>query len=151
MPESRVSRTTDTPKGSRSIQLGLLVLHVFVSLGALYGGGLLSLFPDGSALGTPLEMLRYTPFPDFRIPGLILFWVIGVGHMVAGIAIMRHPARAWLLTAVMGLVLMGWIVIQVLLIRGSHGVHFLYFGLGLVICGAGVSLWPRMKSRSRRG
>lgn len=117
------------------------------------GGGygcLLSLFPDGSALGTPLEMLRYTPFPDFRIPGLILFWIIGVGHMAAGVAIMRHSAKTWLLSATMGLVLMGWIIIQILLIRGFHGIHFLYFGLGLVIFGAAVSLWPQRPTLRKR-
>lgn len=39
--------------------------------------------PDGSVFGYPVEWLRHSPFADFRIPGLVLFVVVGGGTLAA--------------------------------------------------------------------
>lgn len=57
--------------------IGLLVL---MGTGALYGGGALAWRPNGSLLGYPPAWLRFSPFSDFRIPGLVLFTIVGIGR-----------------------------------------------------------------------
>jgi len=62
---------------SRNILIGLLAM---LGLGAIGGGGALILSPSGKLLGgLPLAMLNKTPFSDFLIPGIILFFVLGPG------------------------------------------------------------------------
>ena len=58
------------------------VLQAFIGLGAIGGGSMLIIDPSGNAIGLPVEMLQGSPFPDFLIPGVFLFTVIGLGSMV---------------------------------------------------------------------
>ena len=50
----------------------LIGLHLFLALGALYGGGAMLFSPDGALLQIPLEWLRDSPFQTYLIPGLLL-------------------------------------------------------------------------------
>ena len=56
----------------------LIVLMALLSIGAFYGGTLLILYPSGSLLGIPLELLSWSIFPNYLVPGLFLFFVLGV-------------------------------------------------------------------------
>lgn len=106
------------------------ILQIFIAVGAIGGGWGLISAPDGSNLGMPLSMLETTPFPDFLIPGWILLTVVGLGTLAAGILTLsrlwRYPEAA----VIMGCVLMGWIIIQVALIRAVHWLHPTYLILG---------------------
>ncbi|MDX6210514.1 MAG: hypothetical protein QOE24_2905 [Frankiales bacterium] len=51
---------------------------------ALVCGGMLAIRPDGSLLGLPTRVLVGTPFHDWRLPGLLLGGLVGVGHLAAG-------------------------------------------------------------------
>ena len=120
------------------------VLKIVVSLllalngiGALFGGWLLIMHPDGSGLHMPLTMLRHSPFNDFFIPGMILFTVNGLTSIcVLLFLIFRVRKYAWL-TMIQGALLTGWIVIQIVMIRGVSYLHLIYGGAGilLILCG----------------
>ncbi len=56
----------------------LVALLLFLSVGALFGGGAFLLFPEGWMGMTPELMLQHSPFKNFLIPGLILFTVLGL-------------------------------------------------------------------------
>ncbi len=65
---------------SRSVTLWALMGGVvFQGLSGVYGGGALVWDPTGALLQMSLELLSGAPFADYRIPGLILFMVLGVG------------------------------------------------------------------------
>jgi len=108
------------------------VLQIFVSVGALAAGILLMLFPSGSLLHTPQDMLKDAPFGDFFFPGIILFLVNGVGQLAAAyLTVKRHP-RAGYAGAVFGIGLMIWIFVQVNMIGGRNVLQYSYFAIGVL-------------------
>ena len=115
-------------------------LEVLLSVGALVGGAMLFFSPDGAAFGMPLSLLAHTGFESFRVPGLILFVVNGVLPLVSALATWR--GRAWAASSVMlvGIALVGWILIQVVLLRSFFWpLHGGYLVLGAVLFSLGVA------------
>jgi hypothetical protein len=102
-------------------------LLLFNGIGALYGGWSLMAYPDGSNLQMPLEWLERTPFSDFLIPGIILF---------IAMLLFNHKKASWLVMA-QGVILMGWIVVQILLVQKYHPLQLILgvAGIGLIAAG----------------
>jgi hypothetical protein len=73
----------------------LFALLVLQALGGLAGGGALAAKPDGSLLKMPLSYIRDSPFPDYRIPGLLLFLVLGVFPLVVAVGLLQRRPWAW--------------------------------------------------------
>jgi hypothetical protein len=122
-------------------------LEVILAVGALAGGAMLFFYPDGSALGMPLSLLEHAGFKSFRIPGLVLFFVNGVFPLVSAIATLRRLPWAARSVMAVGVLLVGWITVQVALLRSFHApLHGTYLLLGLVIAALGLAL-----HRSTRG
>src|SRR5687768_17584017 len=90
-------------------------------LGALLVFGALNAFAGGyyglsGAEGVPTEWLEGSPFSDYYIPSLFLFFVVGGSLLFAAIAIFTRPRIADVSAAAAGLVVLGWIVVQVAMI-----------------------------------
>jgi peptidoglycan/LPS O-acetylase OafA/YrhL len=118
-------------------------LDVFVGIGALAGGGLLSLAPDGHLLGMPSKLLAGTPFPDFLVPGLILFTAIGVLPLLAAVATVRRLPIAALLAVGVGVLLVGWIAVEMVILAGPGSLAWsLYLVLGTAVLVLG-GVWLR--------
>lgn len=116
-------------------------LEVVLAAGALAGGALLFLFPDGSGFGMPLSMLEHSGFESFRIPGVILFVVNGLFPLVSAFATLRRLPWAARSVMAVGALLAGWITVQVALLRAFHApLHGTYLLLGLVIAALGLAL-----------
>src|SRR5689334_5647077 len=108
----------------------LIVLHIFLGIGALFGGGTMILSPDGSILQLPLRMLQYSPFPNFLIPGLILFVGLGVVPLITAIfLISEKPLKAaeklsiykathwsWNSSLYIGFIIIIWITVEMYMI-----------------------------------
>ncbi|QEH41455.1 hypothetical protein [Chitinophaga sp. XS-30] len=109
------------------------VLLLFNGLSAVYGGWSLMMHPDGSGLGMPLELLEGTLFPDFFIPGLVLFLVNGAFSLVVlVITLLELKNYTWLIM-VQGFLLVGWIVIQIFIVQGVDPLHIVYFSTGVLM------------------
>lgn len=117
-------------KKSKLIILG--ILQIFISIGALGGGIVLIISPDGSIMQLPAGLLEGTPFPDFLIPGLILFIINGLGHLIAGILCFMKSKYAGWSGIFFGFGLMIWVFIQVNMIGGGDPLQYTYFFLGLI-------------------
>jgi len=110
-----------------------MLLLLFNGIGAIYGGWNLMMHPDGSSIQLSPGWLEHTPFDNYLIPGIILFVVNGWFSLVAFSAvIMNLKNHAWLVIA-QGAILLGWIVIQMLLIQTVYFLH-------LVLGAAGIAL-----------
>lgn len=48
----------------------LYILHIFLGVGALAGGGSMVIDPSGDLIHMPTSMLERSPFSDFLIPGI---------------------------------------------------------------------------------
>jgi hypothetical protein len=108
-------------------------LLLFNGFGALYGGGNLMLYPDGSGFGMPLSILTHTPFHTFLIPGIILFVANGLSSIVVCAALFFNLQHSSWLVMAQGAVLAGWIVIQVILIQGLSFLHILFGIVGIML------------------
>ncbi|MCH6232851.1 hypothetical protein [Cognataquiflexum rubidum] len=73
----------------------LLVLHLFLGLGALSGGGMLVLQPDGSLLGMEPGWLAQSPFSSYLIPGLLLFIFSGLLPLFSFLGLLLKPECRW--------------------------------------------------------
>lgn len=62
----------------------LVAAELLTGGSALLCGGLLAMRPDGSLLGLPVRVLAGGPFSDWRLPGLLLGGLVGVGYLGAG-------------------------------------------------------------------
>ncbi len=74
------------------VLFGLLVVQ---GLGGIGGGGALAARPDGSLLKMPMSYLQGSPFPDYRVPGVILFLVLGIFPLVVAFGLLRGRQWAW--------------------------------------------------------
>lgn len=110
----------------------LAALTLFVGLTALAGGVELIAWPRGNpAMGLDVTALRYSPFTDFVLPGLILFVCVGLSNTAAAILALRRHPRTAPLALFAGAMITGWIVIEALLLRTAHPLQALYLALGL--------------------
>lgn len=115
----------------------VLVLLLVNGVGAIYGGWQLMRYSDGSSFKMPLYLLAHSPFIDFFIPGILLFTVNGVLSLVIFLAVILNFKNYPLLIMAQGIILTGWIVIEVAMLRGIHYLHLIFgaIGLILIICG----------------
>ena len=90
-------------------------------LGTLLGIGALSALGGGyyglcGAKGMPLELLRGSPFHDYFVPSLVLFFIVGGSLLLASVGVLvrfsfGRPAAFWA-----GWVLLFWITAQISII-----------------------------------
>ncbi|MCW5899301.1 MAG: hypothetical protein KIT10_08510 [Flavobacteriales bacterium] len=111
----------------------LFALLLFNGLTAVVAGAMLSYAPDGSLLELPLAWLDHSPFRSYRIPGLLLFSVIGLGSLVAAALVWRRHGRTGRFAQVAGSALVIWIVTQMIMLRSVLPIQLLYLGIGMAI------------------
>ena len=131
----------------KGIRIALAVIEACIGLGAIGGGIALLIGAMGQWL--PVAFLQGTPFSDYIIPGLLLTIVVGGGMLLA--AATQFIQREWavLLSVAMGLILIGWEIVEVAIIdRYAQAVvpstvvqQVLFSVLGLVIIGLSAYLW----------
>lgn len=125
--------------------LGIVMLFI-TSIGALVAGYSLITDPSGNGLKLPLQYLDHSPFTNYLIPGLILFSVIGLFGVIVLLSVILRMKNFEILQLVYGILLTGWIVIQVFLLQFTYYLHYIFGGIGLFMIALGLLLW-RMKPR----
>lgn len=122
------------------LKIAAVILLLFNGIGALYGGLSFMLHPDGSGLGMSAGYLRYSPFSDFFVPGLILFICNGVYSLGAvTLVVISHRYAAWAVL-LQGTILVGWIVVQMLMVRDFQELHAVMLGTGMLLIALGVGM-----------
>lgn len=110
-----------------------VVLLLFNLVGALYGGINLVTHPDGSSIQLSLELLEHTPFDDYLLPGTVLLVVNGLFCGFVVWKVLQNDSNFSKLIIAQGILLTGWIIIQMLLIRTVFFLHFVLGGTGLAL------------------
>lgn len=120
------------------LRIVLLLIELFVAFTAISCGAMLIIRPDGALMQMPLSMLANTPFSDFLIPGMALGFAVGGSALVALflVAFGRALAQHWVILS--GVMLGGWITVQVLLIGASSMLQAIYFIIAVVIFVFGI-------------
>lgn len=136
----------------------LLFLLAVLGLGAIGGGGVLIISPNGKLIGMPLSMLNESPFTDFLIPGIILFSVLGLVPIMLTFALLKKPASkladrfnlfkdmhwSWTYSIYIAFVLIFWIQIQMMFLSAVHWVHTFYMFFAVLIIF--VALLPQVRN-----
>ncbi len=136
----------------------LLILLGILGLGAIFGGGSLIISPSGKLLGMPLTMLEHSPFNDFLIPGIILFFVLGVAPVALVFALLAKPKSklaellniygdmhwSWTCSIFTAFALIIWIQLEMVFLQAVHWSHTLYMFLALSILF--VALLPQVRN-----
>jgi len=90
----------------------LAVILAFVAINAVAGG----VYGITGAKQVPTEWLEGSPFSDYLIPSLILFFVVGGSSLLAAVAVFRHWCRAARLAILAAVIAIGWIAAQLAII-----------------------------------
>lgn len=127
----------------------LVVLLVFQGLSGLGGGWALSLDPTGTGIGLDPTWLDGSPFPDYRVPGVFLWVVLGLGPLGAALLVLRRSAWAWSAALLTGLVLLAWILVEIAVVglQMRPPLQLIYGLLGAGI--TGLALHPTVRERLR--
>lgn len=124
----------------------LCLLHLGIGISAFAVGGALMLEPGGSLLGMAISGLRYTPFTNFFIPGLLLFLFLGLFPLLVLFGLLFKPPweifhrfniykdkhGAWTFSLYSGIIILTWIIIQQLT-GGFFSLQPLVAAIGLLI------------------
>lgn len=129
---SSVVRDVSAPThgtGRRVTRWSLIALEVLIAANAIYGGlGLI-----GSGLGMPQEWLADTPFDSWVLPGVALLIVIAVPMTIAAGAEITRATWAYRMSVTAGVLQIGWIVAQVLVLRRYFFLQPVLFVLGSLV------------------
>ena len=113
---------------------------LFNAAGAIYGGGNLIIHPDGSSIQLSMEWLKYTPFRDYFVPGIILFVANGLCSIIVFISLILNVSIYSWLVIVQGVILTFWIIIQIILIRTVYFLHIIMGSCGILMIVLGILL-----------
>lgn len=143
--------TQSKPSLSRFAKAAI-ALEVFLSLGALGGGGALMLGSRGEIIPLPVSALSGSPFDTYFVPGLILFVVLGLGPLVAALlAWLRHPLAPHA-AAIVGVALLTWLVVEIAILGYSNDPplqpFYLLLGAAIIVVATG---WLASLRADRRG
>lgn len=122
----------------KSILIFLLLLN---GISAVMGGWSLIVHPDGSVLGLSAGLLVNSPFSDYRIPGIVLFCLVGILSLLTAAFIrIEHKKSFWLLLCE-GMILIIWLLLQLIFVPPVYFLHipialmasfFIYEGFYLI-------------------
>ena len=140
----------------------LLILLSFLGLGAIFGGGVFIISPSGKLLGMPLSFLDHSPFEDFLIPGIILFFVLGIAPVAVASALIKKPDYkfaelfnfykdmywGWTFSIYIAFALIIWIQTQMMFLKAVDWLHtfYMFFAITIIF----VALLPAVRNLYKR-
>lgn len=125
----------------RFARVAAIVMLTFLGLSAIAGAVPMIAGSLRSAWSImPLSLLRYSPFHSYLIPGLILLFANGLLALWILGLVWRQQDHAGLWTVFQGCVLLGWLVVECVMLRLVMWLHFVYGAIALVLIVAGLVL-----------
>jgi hypothetical protein len=135
----------------------LIVLLVFLAIGAFFGGLAFIIKPDGSIYQMHVDLLANSPFKNFFIPGIILSTIFGIFPLIVIYGLIKKPESkflnklnlindyhfSWTFSIYTGIGLIIWINVQTLILNSVDVLHTIYSSLGiLIIC---IAILPQTR------
>lgn len=120
-------------KNNATFRIAGIILLWVIGINALFAGAALILQPDGRLLGFPAGLLRHSPFDDFFIPGIVLFLFNGISSVVIAVMAYRKNRYYSRLISVQGIVLLGWLIMQILFLRSVNGLQITLLAMGVFL------------------
>lgn len=135
-------------KRSKIARILAICLLLFTAANALIAGILFVSDPSGQKMGMSTAYLASSPFSTYLVPGWVLLIVNGLMNIVVSIACMIRSKNYPLLVILQGILLYGWIVIQVILVKDLNGLHYSMLSIGLLLIFCGIILQKHHKNKN---
>ena len=123
----------------RTNRARVLAMGTLLFLGATSVIGAVPMLRDpyGSPLSMPQSLLAHSPFHSYLVPGFVLLVCNGLLSFFIFIAVIRRQKFYGRWIFVQGLVLTGWLLVEVAVLRFVVWPHWFYGGVAclLLICG----------------
>ncbi len=115
------------------MKTALFVLISFIALTALISGLIMITNPDGAVLNLSVSLLDGTAFKNFKIPGILLTALVGGTNLLAVFFLLLRNRNRYNWSMAGGIIIIGWIIAQMVLLGTVYWIHFLYLGIGVLI------------------
>lgn len=102
----------------------LLSVIGYEAAGCLLGGVLLIAAPDGRYMDMPVDLI-HGAFPDFLIPGIILFG-LGILNTFAFVSVLRKTRSDWFLAGLAMGGLLIWFIVEIIILQELHWLHAMW-------------------------
>jgi hypothetical protein len=135
-------------KAMSRCERGVVVLELFLAIGALFGGLGMLRDTSGRGLGFPADLLVGTPFHSYLIPGITLLGLNGLLPAAVAVLTIRRRAIADYGHLAVAAALAGWIAGETYFIGLESWMQPFFFAYALVIGALGVQIL-RNSERSR--
>jgi hypothetical protein len=121
------SKVVDQPGWQR---ITLLSVLGYETAGALSGGFLLVLAPDGRLMDMPVEIMHGF-FKDFLTPGFMLIG-LGILNAAAFITVLLKNRNGWILASLALGGLFIWFTVEIIILKEFHWLHAMW-GLPVLV------------------
>ncbi len=125
--------SANSPELRKFLKYITLLLLLLNGVSALVGGIPMIAYPNGSANGISLSYLEHSPFTDFLIPGLVLVVCNGVLSLMVFISLVMNIRHHSLFVLGQGVILLGWIGIQMIMLREVNFLHVAFGSIGITL------------------
>jgi hypothetical protein len=117
-----------------------IVALMFLGLSGVIGAIPLLVNPSGEPWSMPQRLLQYSPFRSYFVPGIILLVANGLLSLwVLGLTVGKHPGFGWWVI-VQGVVLLGWLIVEVAMLRLMVWSHYLYCAVAMALVISGIAI-----------
>ncbi len=127
------------------MRIAALLLLLVNGLGALYGGWVLMADPSGEGMHMPLIWLKYSPFKNYFIPGLVLFCANGLLSIIISVLVIVSAVKYVPAIIAQGLILGGWIGVQIIMLRTLNMLQLVFLTIAICLIMVGVLLQKTKK------
>lgn len=110
----------------------LLILVSIIGITATSSGLMMMSESGRQALNLQASLLEKTPFHSFVIPGIGLTIIGAINLFAVFYNMHRHPKRYnWAMAG--GILISGWIIIQMIMVQSFYWLHYAYLVAGILI------------------
>jgi hypothetical protein len=134
-------------KRLKIVRILTVCLLLLTAVNALIAGILFLADPSGQKMGMSITYLASSPFSTYFVPGWILLTVNGLMNVLAATACIIRSKHYPLLVILQGILLSGWIIIQVILVKDLNALHYSMFSIGLLLTCCGIVLQKHHKNK----
>ncbi len=124
----------------RYLRFTSISLLLLTAMNAAVAGVLFIIDPSGHTMGISVSYIKDSTFNSYLIPGIVLLIVNGLLNFIAAYFVCKKKPFASLLVIIQGILLSGWIVIQVIMVKDISLLHIIMFTIGTILTISGFLL-----------
>jgi hypothetical protein len=134
----------------RYLRFTSISLLLLTAINATVAGVLFIIDPSGHKMGMSVSYIKNSSFNSYLIPGIVLLTVNGLLNFIAAYFVFKKKPFASLLVIIQGMLLSGWIVIQVILVKDISLLHIIMFIIGTILTMSGFLLFKSIRKDASR-